>query len=338
MKTKKFALIIILTIYVMLIFNIVSAFEVEESINDGIGDVIDTFKDEIVTENKYIEIDNIDISKFSYTISDTNVVFSIEVKGEIENRGDMSDLSMEGIDDDSYTFDIDAVGYSFSLSTSKDNYVINYVNGVCQLLNETDVVNLSSSDFTVSGNKLTVNYDLDTSNHVFDSAIATTTYIRWKFDINDLVNMTEDDLDQIYDDIVTLTDEAPNEPLYVYSSSASTGKVGDKISFNGSAEYGVPPYSYSWDFGDGSTSEVQNPTHKYTQNGTFTYVLTVTDGDGTVETDSGTISITGTGGNSSNGNGQNNDSSESTGLFLFVGIIAVIIIIGIIVVVLIIRR
>lgn len=337
MKTKKLALITILTIYVMLIFNIVSAFDEEESINDGIGDVIDTFKDEVVTENKYIEIDNIDITKFSYRISDTNLVFSIEVKGEIENRGDMSDLSMEGIDDDSYTFDIDAVGYSFSLSTSKDNFVINYVNGDCQLLNETDVVNLSSSDFTVSGNKLTVSYDLDTSNHVFDSAIATTTYIRWKFDINDLVNMTEEDLDQIYDDIVTLTDEAPNEPLYVYSSSASTGKVGDTISFNGSAMFGVPPYSYEWDFGDGSTSKIQNPTHKYTQNGTFTYVLTVTDGDDTVETDSGTISITGTGSNN-NGNGQSNDSSESNGLFLFVGIIAVIIIIGIIVVVLIIRR
>lgn len=37
--------------------------------------------------------------------------------------------------------------------------------------------------------------------------------------------------------------------------------------------------SYSWDFGDGSTSTLQNPTHTYTTQGVFTVTLTVTDGN-----------------------------------------------------------
>jgi PKD repeat protein len=36
--------------------------------------------------------------------------------------------------------------------------------------------------------------------------------------------------------------------------------------------------SWGWDFGDGGTSTVQNPTHTYTANGTYTVSLTVSDG------------------------------------------------------------
>jgi hypothetical protein len=323
----------------MSILGIVSAFEEEGNINDGIGDVIDTFKYEVVSENKYVEIDNIDITKFTYTITDNSFVFSIEVKGVIENRGDMSDLNMDSIDEDSFTFDIDAVGYSFTLSTSKDYYVINYVNGECQLLTDTSTINLTSSDFSISGNKLTINYDLDTTGQVFESAIATSTYIRWKFDINDLINMTEEDLDKIYEDIVTLTDEAPNEPLSVFSTAPSNGNVDETMTFNASAMFGIPPYSYSWDFGDGSTSNLQNATHKYSKNGTYNYVLTVTDSDGTIETDSGSIVISEDSINDNNNNdNEQNGENEESGFLLFVGVIAIIIIIGIIVVVLIIRR
>lgn len=39
--------------------------------------------------------------------------------------------------------------------------------------------------------------------------------------------------------------------------------------------------SWSWDFGDGQTSTLQNPSHTFTDNGEFTISLTVSDGMGT---------------------------------------------------------
>ncbi len=41
------------------------------------------------------------------------------------------------------------------------------------------------------------------------------------------------------------------------------------------------PAFWSWDFGDGTTSNVQSPTHTYTTGGTYTVVLTVTNVAGT---------------------------------------------------------
>ena len=38
--------------------------------------------------------------------------------------------------------------------------------------------------------------------------------------------------------------------------------------------------SWSWDFGDGSTSDEQNPAHSYTEIGNYTVILTVTDNGG----------------------------------------------------------
>jgi PKD repeat protein len=55
------------------------------------------------------------------------------------------------------------------------------------------------------------------------------------------------------------------------------GTPGQVIQYTGSAENGVPPYEYQWDFGDGNSSSQQNPTHSYAVNGNYTVVLSVTD-------------------------------------------------------------
>ncbi|MGD0094528.1 MAG: PKD domain-containing protein [Planctomycetota bacterium] len=49
--------------------------------------------------------------------------------------------------------------------------------------------------------------------------------------------------------------------------------------------------SYSWDFGDGSTSTSQNPTHTYAPPGTYTVVLTVTDSNGVKTTAGLTVTV-----------------------------------------------
>jgi PKD repeat protein len=41
--------------------------------------------------------------------------------------------------------------------------------------------------------------------------------------------------------------------------------------------------SWIWDFGDGNTSEEQNPTHQYADNGTYTITLNVSDDDGAIQ-------------------------------------------------------
>ena len=61
------------------------------------------------------------------------------------------------------------------------------------------------------------------------------------------------------------------------SSDKSSGTVPLTVAFTGSANGGFPPYTYSWALGEGSTSTAQNPSHTFTQAGSFTAVLTVTD-------------------------------------------------------------
>ncbi len=49
------------------------------------------------------------------------------------------------------------------------------------------------------------------------------------------------------------------------------------INFIGSASGGTAPYSYNWNFGDGRTSKLANPTHAYSTKGSYTATLAVTD-------------------------------------------------------------
>jgi polyhydroxybutyrate depolymerase len=57
------------------------------------------------------------------------------------------------------------------------------------------------------------------------------------------------------------------------------------IQFNGEATNGVPPYQWHWDFGDGTTSNEQNPMHSYDSIGNYTVVLTVEDNEDNIVQD-----------------------------------------------------
>jgi PKD repeat protein len=54
------------------------------------------------------------------------------------------------------------------------------------------------------------------------------------------------------------------------------------VSYTGSS----PSLSYTWDFGDGTTSTVERPTHTYSMAGNYTVSLGVSDPDGTQDSDS----------------------------------------------------
>lgn len=52
-----------------------------------------------------------------------------------------------------------------------------------------------------------------------------------------------------------------------------------QVRFTSSASEGLPPYTYHWQFGDGGSSNLQNPPHEYILSGTYSAVLKVSDGE-----------------------------------------------------------
>ena len=62
-----------------------------------------------------------------------------------------------------------------------------------------------------------------------------------------------------------------------FTSSPLTPSAGTTISFIASGSGGVPPYSFSWDFGDGATANGDTSTHSYTDPGNYTVTLVTSD-------------------------------------------------------------
>jgi hypothetical protein len=79
---------------------------------------------------------------------------------------------------------------------------------------------------------------------------------------------SNDGIDYIFAGAEALEADA-NGPYY--------GVLNEPMQFNGDANGGYTPYSWEWDFGDGNTSNEQNPLHTYTTKGNFTVSLLVTD-------------------------------------------------------------
>ena len=69
------------------------------------------------------------------------------------------------------------------------------------------------------------------------------------------------------------------------------GRPNQNIQFYGSAYGGKTPYTWHWDFGDGTTSNEQNPTHAYSKAGVYTVTLTVTDANGQEAYDTAKVTV-----------------------------------------------
>jgi len=81
-------------------------------------------------------------------------------------------------------------------------------------------------------------------------------------------------------------------PVADFIASPTSGPAPLEVHFTGIVTGVVT--SYAWTFGDGATSEEQNPTHTYTTPGTYTVTLTVTGPGGSdTETKADYITVTG---------------------------------------------
>ncbi len=327
MKRAKIALTLLLFSSLLLAScSTGSAQDMEESIIDDDNDVLNygiVGEEELepVTENQYVEVDNIDIKEVTLTIDGTNAEVSMEVFGVIENRGSIAETTLPG-GDFSDSLNIDTVQYTLNVYTDETTYFISYVNNECQvnILNGNDEIQ-NITDFTVNGAILTIPFTLQSSEESYTKGnlSADVSYMRVK--ISDIFNATEDDL---YEGFVWLIDTVPNILEGLESYATNLALVNKPVQFNATLDPftpGVPPYTWEWDFGDGtviegSGNEYQNPTHTYTNPGKYNYSVTVTDDQQSTLEDTGFIKIEGT------GNGDGTPGFEI--LTVLLGLIAVL--------------
>jgi hypothetical protein len=298
----------------------------DQTITDGTGDVssIDSNGEtKLITSSPEIDIRNLDLIEATYTLQGTRVTLTLQVNGVIQNLGALVDLSSD-ID---LNTTLNYVEYGFDLTTSGDDYIIRYVNKTCNFTSNEVSYNLPSSDFSSSGNTLTVSFSLTDATETYDSLTVSSTFT--KMNLSALYG--GGDLNSAF---IWYTDSAPNPPLSgVYVDASNVGLVGETIQFNGTVDTttGQPPYTYRWDFGDQSSPSTDlSPTHSYAKAGKFTYNFTVTDNAGATTSQTGSITITQEGGGGAGG--------LSNQMILFLVVLLIIVIVGIVIIVWIVRR
>ena len=98
-----------------------------------------------------------------------------------------------------------------------------------------------------------------------------------------------DSAGQIAKSSQTITVNAKLTGSFTYSPSTPLPLIA--VTFDASAIGGTQPYSYAWDFGDGSTGSGQSVSHSYLLPGTYTVTLTITDANGQSFTTSQSITV-----------------------------------------------
>jgi PKD repeat protein len=79
--------------------------------------------------------------------------------------------------------------------------------------------------------------------------------------------------------------------LMANAGPSLSGYVGQSLTFSGSASGGIPPYSYSWNFGDGAIAATAVAYHMFSLAGTYNALLTATDLSGKTAQSSVTATI-----------------------------------------------
>lgn len=85
-----------------------------------------------------------------------------------------------------------------------------------------------------------------------------------------------------------------NTPPIAVANGPYSGNTGANILFSsaGSSDSDGTIVSYNWNFGDGNSSTVANPTHSYAQAGSYTAQLTVTDDGGATDVATAGVTVT----------------------------------------------
>lgn len=299
MKIEKMLIFAIMVCSLLVTSSIsVDAADETKMMVDAEDDVLD-----VITGETSDDYPNIDITELTYSREGTRVTLTVTVKGEIENLGDLEGTELS-----------DIVTYGFTLTTSFDMYFIIYINNECVLYSNYMEENITEENFTVDGATLEVNFDINnTDDETYESLSSDSVYMA--------IGISEEDT-------IYVTDTVGDQPLEVYALATNLGEAGKEVEFMGIAEYGQSPYTYHWDFDDGSTSTEKSPTHIYDKAGTYEYNFTVIDDSGSSQSYADEIIIS----------GEENGDEDSNPIIIFIAVIVIIAVVGVIILVYIIRR
>ncbi len=176
---------------------------------------------------------------------------------------------------------------------------------------QTSQGNKNLSYDVIVGNKITGEISAEkTDKTVSFSANLTGGYgslvYRWDFgDGSDIEQKTSNTTIHTYQQVgdYTVTLSVVDDTLQTYNftyavtidnalNTSFTYKTTDlAVKFTSTTSGGDENYSYLWDFGDGTTSTIANPSHTYASAGSYTVTLTVTDGNNTNVESSKTLTV-----------------------------------------------
>jgi PKD repeat protein len=287
---------------------------------------------------------DIDIKEVNWSKENKQVTIKVEVYGKITDGTNLTDFeeNFEGLDEDADISDILGMDlpdiviamYNVQIKTSEDEYYISYTQGQATMQSTTELMNVTHKK---EGSTLTFNTQFGEAEEIKNVNVSTTymegSYISMLFAMMGGGSGLGD-----AGSFESYTDVAPNPGFSAYAiAEPSAAEVNEEIQFRGNADLGEKPYDYEWDFGDGTSSDEQNPTHKYSEGGIYTVSLTVTDNVDNTTKSNIAVNVTSQA-SSIDTNDQNSKNKNdgllaigtggNTGLIAFIALVAIILVAG----------
>ena len=258
--------------------------------NSGVFDVTLVVENEqgfdTLTQESYIEVFDVPDPDFSAFENGYTVDFTNETPGDNTYLWEFGDTNTSTDENPSHTYVADGV-YAVTLTATNDC-------GDSAVTGEVVVANLPTAGLTASGTTGCIPFTVQFS----DASSSNVDSWNWFFEGGSPVTSTEQNPVVVYnsagtfDVSLTVVNEQGSDQI-VFVDYIVVGE-GPTAGFDFSANQlqynftntSTNSTSYFWEFGDGETSNLENPTHTYLEDGTYTVRLTTTNdcGSDVVET------------------------------------------------------